>query len=298
MTTGHATAAAHGSDAAGRPRPQAAPELPELPATEADGSPVIGLADYVDEAYVFLGAGAAVLLQLAMPGVGHGVADHSEVLSRPLSRLRTTMSYIYAVSLGTEEERRAIVRLTNKAHVPVRSETYNAFDPVLQMWVAATLYHGGADLYRRFEGELGPVSAERIYRDSMHYGTALQVRPDMWPPDVAGFNAYWDRTMDELSVDDQVLEFTHRLLSGRDAPWFLKPLMPANRFVTAGLLPPQAREAFQLRWTPRHQRNFDRLFRILPRVYRLVPRFIRTIPARLYLSDMRRRIRSGRGLAH
>ncbi len=295
-----ATTRQHTPFPAGGPTgPGTAPRaLPPLPATEADGSPVLGMADYVGEAYVFLGAGAAVLLQLAMPGVGHGVADHSEVLSRPLSRLRTTMSYIYAVALGTEEEKRAIVRLTNKAHVPVRSATYNAFDPHLQMWVAATLYHGGVDLYRRFHGRLGPVSAERIYRESMEYGTALQVRPEMWPDDVAGFTEYWERTMGELSVDDQVLAFTHKLLSARNAPWFLKPFMPLNRFVTTGLLPQQARDAFELPWSPRDQRRFDLLFRILPAVYRWIPRPVRTLPSRLYLGDMRRRIHSGRGLAH
>lgn len=274
------------------------PDLPELPATEADGTPAIGVADYVDEAYVFLGAGAAILLQLAMPGVGHGVADHSDVLSRPLSRLRTTMSYIYAVALGTEDEKREIVRLTNTAHVPVHSETYNAFDPQLQLWVAATLYHGGIDLYRRFHGEPGPVSNERIYRESMEYGNALQVRSDMWPRTVAEFDAYWQRTMDELAVDDRVREFTHTLLSTRNAPWFLRPGMPLNRFVTTGLLPKQARDAFELPWSLRDQRWFDRLFTVLPVVYRLVPRFLRTLPAKLYLSDMRRRIRSGQGLAH
>lgn len=274
------------------------PAWPELPTTEADGTPTINAAEYIEEAYVFLGAGAAVLLQLAMPGVGHGVADHSEVLSRPLSRLRTTMSFIYAIMLGTDEEKREIIRMVNKAHVPVHSETYNAFDPELQLWVASTLYHGGTDLYQRFNGELGPVSAERIYRDSMEYGTALQVRPDMWPADLAEFERYWGQAMDDLSVDDQVLEFTHRLLSSRNAPWFLRPFMPLNKFVTTGLLPQQARDAFELPWSPRDQRRFDQLFRILPAAYRFVPRILRTLPARLYLSDMRRRVRSGRGLAH
>ncbi|WP_182347936.1 oxygenase MpaB family protein [Tomitella gaofuii] len=275
----------------------AAPHATDL-ATEADGAPTVGVADYVDEAYVFLGAGAAILLQLAMPGVGHGVADHSDVLHRPLSRLRTTMSYIYAVALGTDDERREIVRMVNKAHVPVRSETYNAFDPELQLWVAATLYHGGVDLHRRFRGPLGPVSAERVYRESMAYGTALQVRAEMWPDTVAGFDRYWERTMDTLTVDDQVRAFTHTLLATRSAPWFLRPAMPLNRFVTTGLLPQQARDAFALPWSDRHQRAFDLLFRVLPPVYAVVPRFVRTLPARLYLADMRRRLRSGRGLAH
>lgn len=271
--------------------------LPPLAATNADGSPTLGMADYVDESFIFLGAGAAVLLQLAVPGVGRGVADHSEVLSEPLSRLRTTMSYIYAIALGTPEEKRAIVKMVNKAHIPVRSESYSAFDPELQLWVAATLYKGGIDLFERFHGPLDPASAERIYRESMEYGNALQVKPEMWPRDLAGFEEYWDRQIDGLEVDFQVLAFVKRLLSGGQAPWFIRLGMPLNNFVTAGLLPPRAREAFQLTWGPRHQRAFDRLFRVLPVVYRLVPRPLRTLPSRLYLRDMRKRLASGRGVA-
>src|SRR5690606_11836675 len=86
------------------------------------------LGDISREAYIFLGAGAAVLLQMAQPGVGLGVAEHSATLQRPLDRLRTTMTYIYALTLGTAEERRLVGSLVNRAHGPVRSERYSAFD--------------------------------------------------------------------------------------------------------------------------------------------------------------------------
>jgi uncharacterized protein (DUF2236 family) len=273
-------------------------EFPLLPISEADGSPVLGVRDYIDEAYVFLGAGAAVALQMAMPGVGHGVSEHSQVLTRPLSRLRTTMSFIYATTLGSEEELREIVRVTNRAHVPVRSETYNAFDPELQMWVASTLYRVGVQLMEFFHGKLGPYSKERLYRESMIYGTALQVKPEMWPRTVAGFEEYWQQKLKELTADDQVRHFIDTLYSVRNAPWFAKPLMPLNRFVTTGLLPQEIRDAFGLEWNDRKQRNFDRFFRVVPAVYKFIPRIIRTLPTRLYMYDMKRRIRSGRGLAH
>lgn len=257
----------------------------------------IGTADYIEESYVFLGAGAAVLLQLAVPGVGHGVADHSNTLSDPLGRLRTTMSYIYAISIGTPEEKRAIVKMVNKAHIPVRTESYSAFDPDLQLWVAATLYKGGVDLLERFRGPLDPASNERIYREAMEYGNALQVRPEMWPQGHAEFTAYWDRQVAAFEVDDQVRGYVQQLLSGGSAPWPIRLGMPLNRLVTAGLLPPRARELFGLEWGPRHQRAFDLLFRALPVAYRFIPRPVRTLPARLYRRDMAKRLASGRGIA-
>ncbi|WP_211220602.1 oxygenase MpaB family protein [Gordonia shandongensis] len=256
-----------------------------------------GLNTMIGEACLFLGAGSTVLLQLAEPGVGHGVADHSTVLRRPLDRLRTTMSYVYAVTLGSEDDRKHIVRTTNKAHVPIRSATYNAFDPELQLWVAGTLYRNGATLYRRFFGELTDAQADALYRDSAVFGTALQVKPDMWPATRAEFDAYWDRKLDELSCDDQVRRFVHALLRGGDAPWYIKPGMPLNRLVTTGLLPERVRTDFELPWGPGRQRAFDLLMTIMPPVYRLIPRPIRWLPAKYYLWDLRRRRRAGEGVA-
>ncbi|MEE2030828.1 oxygenase MpaB family protein [Rhodococcus chondri] len=254
----------------------------------------VDLADFVGEAMLLLGAGSTVLLQLALPGVGHGVADHSTTLQRPLDRLRTTMTYVYAVTLGTSAERKEIVRLVNKAHVPVRAETYNAFDPELQLWVAATLYRNGVTMYERIFGALSDTDAERIYRRSAVYGTALQVKEDMWPRSRAEFDAYWDDIIATVEVDEKVRAFTRNLLSGGDSPLPVRLMMPLQRFMTIGLLPPRIREEFALPWSPRDQRRFDLFWRIFPPVYRKIPRGVRQLSATFYLRDMRRRMASRR----
>lgn len=271
-----------------------ASEMPSDPATTSSGT--LDLADFVGESMLLLGAGATVLLQLALPGVGWGVAEHSTTLERPLDRLRTTMTYVYAVTLGTPDERQAVVRLVNKAHVPVRSERYNAFDPELQLWVAATLYRNGSDMYRRFFGEVPDADAERLYRQSSVYGTALQVKDDMWPATRAEFDAYWDRMIETAEVDDHVRAYVRRLLSGGRAPLPVRLAMPLQRFFTIGLLPPRIRDEFALPWSPRDQRRFDRIMTVLPGVYRRVPRPIRQVTAAFYLRDMRRRLAAHRHL--
>lgn len=276
-------------DATTRPG-SALPDSVDPPAGSLD------LADFVGESMLLIGAGATVLLQLALPGVGRGVAEHSSTLERPLDRLRTTMTYVYAVTLGTPEEKQAVVRLVNKAHVPVRSERYNAFDPELQLWVAATLYRNGSDMYRRFFGELADADADRLYRQSAVYGTALQVRDDMWPATRAEFDAYWDRMIESAEVDDQVRAYVRGLLSGGKAPLPVRLTMPLQRFFTIGLLPPRVRDQFALPWSPRDQRRFDRLMTVLPVVYRRVPRPIRQVTATYYLWDMRRRLAAHRHL--
>ncbi len=248
------------------------------------------------ESFIYLGAGATVLLQLAHPAVGLGVAEHSATLRRPLDRLRTTMTYIYALSLGTEEERRLVARLVNRAHGPVRSARYNAFDPQLQLWVAATLYWSGARLAEIFHGPLPPAWAEAHYREAAVYGTTLQMPPELWPRDRAAFATYWDEALAGLRVEPEVQRYVDELLSGGALPRGLRWLMPVQRFFVRGLLPPQVRAAFGLPWSERDARRWQRFLRWAPRLYWWMPRLLRHLPARLLLADMRRRIAAGRHL--
>jgi len=256
----------------------------------------VDLADFVGESMLFLGAGSTVLLQLASRGVGYGVADHSTTLQRPLDRLRTTMTYVYAVTLGTPEERKQIVRMVNKAHVPVKSDTYNAFDPELQLWVAATLYRNGAQMYTRIFGDLDDADLEHLYRQSAVYGTALQVKEEMWPATRAEFDEYWDDMIATFEIDEKVRAFARNLLTGGEAPLPVRALMPLQRFMTIGLLPPRMRDEFALPWSPRDQRRFDLFWKVFPPVYRSVPKRVRQLSATYYLRDMRRRMAAHRHL--
>lgn len=107
----------------------------------------------VAEGILLAGGGVAILLQVANPGVGAGVNNHSNFAYRPIDRLRTTMSYVYTMAFGTPAEKRTIIGMVHRAHAPVEGKSegveYNANDPELQLWVAATLYAAGVDIYEK-----------------------------------------------------------------------------------------------------------------------------------------------------
>ncbi|MBM4510246.1 DUF2236 domain-containing protein, partial [Rhodococcus hoagii] len=156
---------------------------------------------------------------------------------RPLDRLRTTMTYVYAVTLGTPEEKQACGAAGQQGARPVRSERYNAFDPELQLWVAATLYRNGSDMYRRFFGDsLTPTRSAVPTVRGVRDGAAGQGRHV--PATRAEFDAYWDRMIESAEVDDQVRAYVRGLLSGGKAPLPVRLTMPLQRFFTIGLLPP------------------------------------------------------------
>jgi uncharacterized protein (DUF2236 family) len=102
------------------------------------------VADLLNPAAALLPAGN-VIMQLALPGVGYGVlespVDSGNVYKHPFKRARTTGTYL-AATIGTESDRQLIRAAVDTAHRQVRSTSsspvsYHAFDPGLQLWVAA-----------------------------------------------------------------------------------------------------------------------------------------------------------------
>ncbi|RII96912.1 MULTISPECIES: oxygenase MpaB family protein [Clavibacter] len=237
---------------------------------------------------ILLAAGArAILLQVADPSVARGVAEHSDFATRPLDRLEGTLGYIYAVVFGSPEEVARARRIVGRAHAPVRSAVpavdgsapaYSAYDPELQLWVAATVYQSAITMFELCFGPLPEESADRIHRQYAVLGTALQVPEGMWPEDRAAFRAYWDERIGTLEPTADARRIARTLLEGRGAPAAVRAFMPLLALVTAGLLPPRIRAGFGMRWDARIERRHARLLTPVLAVYRVLPRVVREAP--------------------
>jgi uncharacterized protein (DUF2236 family) len=253
---------------------------------------------------------ANVIMQLARPGVGYGVLESRVESGRidlhPIKRARTTFTYLAVAVAGSDAQKAAFRRAVNGAHAQVYSTPdspvqYNAFDPGLQLWVAACLYKGGVDVYRIFIGEMDDAQADRHYREGMALGTTLQVPPEMWPADRAAFDRYWHESLEKVHIDDAVRDYLYPIavarMRGVALPRRLRRLPESIALlITTGFLPQRFRDEMRLPWDPAKQRRFDRLVTALRAVNSLMPRFVRRFPFNLMLWDLDRRIRTGRPL--
>ena len=258
------------------------------------------LRDVGAEAALIAGGGRAVLLQLANPAIGHAIARHSGFASDPVRRLRHTLAFVYALVYGTPEQVAAVRAGVNRRHAPVKYDaqhgggtpteaavpSYDATDPALQLWVAATLYDTAVTVRRELIGPLSPSDLDAIYLDYEIIGTALQVPPGMWPRDRAAFDEYWSGQLGGLRVDDTVRGVADALLHPRSGPIWLRAGMPLARLVTAGLLPLEVRAQFGLRWGPRRERRFVLALAVLRGVNRVLPRRVREWPKTMMLSHI------------
>ena len=260
------------------------------------------VADLLNPASMLLPA-ANVIMQLSAPGVGYGVlespVDSGNVYRHPFKRARTTGTYLAAATIGTDADRLLIRAAVDTAHAQVRSHgsspvRYNAFDPALQLWVAACLYRYYVDAHEFLYGPLDDESADAVYADARTLGTTLQVRAEMWPADRVAFDEYWKRALDGLRVDDPVRRHLRGVAEFAFLPWPLRAVAgPFNLFATTGFLPEQFRTMMRLEWSADQQRRFGVLVGALRAADRVIPRQAWLAGYRLYLWDMRMRARLG-----
>src|SRR6201995_2745772 len=103
------------------------------------------------EAAVFLGAGRALLLQLAHPWVAAAIAEHSRTVDDPIGRFHRTFAVVFTMVFGTLDQALSAARALHRRHAlihgplpitvgPFRAGSpYQANDLAALLWIYATL---------------------------------------------------------------------------------------------------------------------------------------------------------------
>ncbi|MFI0353645.1 oxygenase MpaB family protein [Actinomadura sp. 9N407] len=249
------------------------------------------------EPAVMLGAGRALLLQVAHPKVAQGVADHSDLRHRPLDRLFGTLDFLIIVAFGTEEEAEKMGRAIRRMHERITGPGYSGNDPDLQVWVNATLIDAALYVYEKVLKSPSGDQAAAYIDQARFIADVLGCPPGAQPADIEAFRAYMDGMIASLEVTDEGREVMRAVLWSRKLRW-MAPALWVNRFVTTGLLPERIREQYGLPWSDRKDRVLWGLLRLHTFFYRLVPRRLRQIGIPLMLWASRRRVaRRGRKFA-
>ena len=211
------------------------------------------------EAMLLLGAGPrALLLQLAHPAVAAGVAEHSDFRADPWRRLDGTLRSYLRIIYGSTPSARAEIRRLNALHRGITGRGYSARDPVLSLWVHATLVDSTIAVNDAWAGPMSRDRAGRFYDETKPIARAFGVPDGLLPADLDAFEAY---LADQLGSGGSVrVGPTAREL----AQAVLHPPLPGplgragvhprlydwTLWPSIGLLPPAVREAYGFRWGP------------------------------------------------
>jgi uncharacterized protein (DUF2236 family) len=236
------------------------------------------------EGALFLGAGRALLLQLAHPWVAAAVARHSRALDDPIARFHGTFATVFAMVFGRLSEALAAARDLHRRHALIRgcsSETlatdpvYAANDRAALQWVHSTLVETALKAY----GLMLPLSCEErmgYYAESRRFAGFFGLAPEELPTDFDAFSAYCDAMVKggSLVVGPQARTIATRLLTGAD---HRIPVPTWYRALTAELLPSPLVEAYGLSLGARDRRLAARAVDLTRRIYPRLPGRLRFV---------------------
>jgi uncharacterized protein (DUF2236 family) len=240
------------------------------------------------EAAIFLGAGRALLLQLAHPWVAAAIAEHSRTLADPIGRFHRTFNIAFTMVFGTASQAIAAARqlhhrhagvcgtLTEGAGVFAAGSEYKANDVEALRWVQATLTDTALVAYEIVNPSLSTEDRERYYAESRLSAALFGIPQNALPRIWAEFAAYVDEmfTSDILVVSRAARRTAAELFGGvatrrRIPVWY--------RALTARLLPPRLRDEFELPYGPSEKRSAERALGALRRFYPWVPARLRYV---------------------
>jgi uncharacterized protein (DUF2236 family) len=240
------------------------------------------------EPVVFAGGGRALLMQVAHPGVGAGVEQHSTYARDPWGRLFRTVDIMMKLSYGSPAESARQQRLLAKMHRRVkgttdRGEAYSAFDADLQVWVWATLVDTALLMYEQVRPRLGTAERERFYEESKLVAYGCGVPRGACPETWADFAAYIDHVVEhDLRVTDSARSVA---VAGMvpPLPFGLGELAAVpNRLVTVGHMHASLRRQYEFEWDASMERRLRR-WTAAARATTVLPTPVRHAGARMSL---------------
>jgi uncharacterized protein (DUF2236 family) len=249
------------------------------------------------ENVLVLGGGRALVLQVAHPLVGTGVAQHSNFRKDPWGRLFRTLDRTTAIVFGSSEEAEQAASAVWNVHGRVEGATdaaagpfpagtaYRARDPSLLMWVHATLVDTSILVYDRYVARLSIAERERYYEEQKAMAEAFGVPRSEQPESYADFNEYFATMVDdELAVTDVVRDVLDSIqnpelpFGGAMTRRLAWPLFEPVRMATAGMLPERLRSELGLNGRSLEGRLLGAQARLLRAALPLMPGLVREFP--------------------
>ncbi|MGJ4938937.1 oxygenase MpaB family protein [Bradyrhizobium sp. HKCCYLS1011] len=240
------------------------------------------------EAAIFLGAGRALLLQLAHPWVAAGISDQSNVFADPLGRFHRTFNIVFTMAFGTRDQAIAVAQRLYRRHAAVAGEMPETAGPFVQgshycanevnalRWVHSTLVETAIMAHDLVLPPLDDAERERYWTEEKLLASLFGIPQGTLPPDWCAFQAYAAEMIesDVLTVTSAARDIAHRIFSGHTMR-FAVPFW--YRALTAQILPERLRLAFDLPFGAAEQRSAERAVRWLRRIYPALPDRLRTV---------------------
>jgi uncharacterized protein (DUF2236 family) len=206
----------------------------------------------------------ALFMQAAHPVLFEGFFAHTAALDEPYERLRRTAQVMDTIAFGSRTDADRATRRVRGIHRRVRGELtqpagrfpagtrFAADDPVLLLWVLATLVDSALVVYEHCVRSLSTTEREAYWQDYRIIGRLFGLEDDDMPLDIHGFDDYMRQTLagPDLHVTATARELARRVVLHPPVPLAHRPVLKLVNFITVGLLPARLRDQYGLGWNP------------------------------------------------
>ncbi len=240
------------------------------------------------EAVIFLGAGRALLLQLAHPWVAAAIAEHSRTFADPIGRFHRTFDVVFTMVFGSLDQALAAAQHLHQRHAMIvgllpeaigrfdKGSLYRANEVSALRWVHATLVETALMAHDLVLSALTLDERERYWAESRLFGALFGLMPADLPADWASFVAHNEAMVqsDILSVSAAARDVAGQIFSGggtwlRSPRWYMA--------LSVQMLPERLRMEFGFCFDEHERSAADRALAWIRRVYPTLPTRLRTV---------------------
>jgi uncharacterized protein (DUF2236 family) len=213
---------------------------------------------------VALSGQRALLMQATHPVAFAGFFAHTGALDEPYERLNRTARVMDTIGFGSREAADRATRRVRAMHRRVSGviaepagrfpagTPYAADDPVLLLWILATLVDSALLVYEKYVRRLTRDERDAYWQDYKVVGRLFGLADDEMPDAIEDFDAYMDDFLagDDLFITDEARELAIKIVMRPPVPLKARPLLELANQITVGLLPARMRRGYGLRWDP------------------------------------------------
>jgi uncharacterized protein (DUF2236 family) len=137
-----------------------------------------------------------------------GIAQHSDYLERPLSRLRRTAEYVATVVYGDTPSAQRAAEMVKRIHTrvkgvdPVTGSPYSADDTETKLWVHCVEVHSFLAAYRAYGGRLSDEEQDAYLAEQVAAAELMELPRELVPASRAGYRDFFEYMRPNLCISE------------------------------------------------------------------------------------------------
>jgi len=253
----------------------------------------------------------ALIVGATHPVLYVGTSDRTWSKERPFERLARTAKAFEVVFFGGRAETDRLLRAVDSLHQQVNGEferdegtfprgtRYDALDPELMFWTMAFLADSSRVCFEALVRPLTRGEREDLWADWVRFGELFGMERSAAPATADAFDARMAAWIHggRMHLTEEARVVGLAIARDMPVPATLRPGMKATNLVVQGLLPPEVRALYGLRWNSGRDVAFRAATAAVRQSQRVTPDRLRCGDNRklhdLVIATERRRIASG-----